>query len=535
MIHSHHTRARPLPRLAALIAVAFAFAPTGAAAQGGTSAPTAGPEWPWGPPGAGGAGLGRRDLYNLGLLGAKARDPERAPPQESTGTKQVSLQDDPSADRGPDRLLVEVLYPDGAAMKAGLEHGDVIAGVNGKPFKDGSLAPLAKAILEAESGASKGVTLMVQRAASKTKGTTPVVVAVPVLGKEASAPLVGKARRAVLDAALTLLAERQLGDGGFTETLSGRNGAVVQASMAGLAWLAAGSDLANGSYAENVRKAAAFVRANATAPSGAPSGEANWDQSNWGVAHGAIFLGELQARSPDEEVLATLKALGAELAQRQEASGGWAHGPGGPNALGYVELNIVSGLSLLGMGVAREAGWEVPEEVLARARQYIEGSSGGDGGVGYSTRSGQQGQGNIGRTAAAWMGYTALGLRRESWTRRMAGYVEQHAGDVFAGHASLMQQFFLAGLAAQALGGDAAKAYWSVAQTNLVLARAPDGSFQPRPWHESLQMGSNSDVSFGDVWTTAAWAIVLAADGQKDGLPGLPACTGRLARKPKAK
>jgi hypothetical protein len=67
------------------------------------------------------------------------------------------------------------------------------------------------------------------------------------------------------------------------------------------------------------------------------------------------------------------------------------------------------------------------------------------------------------------------------------------------------------------------------------LARASDVSFQPRPWHESLQLGSNSDVSFGDIWTTAAWAIVLAADGQSDGLPGLPACTGRLARKPKAK
>jgi hypothetical protein len=98
-----------------------------------------------------------------------------------------------------------------------------------------------------------------------------------------------------------------------------------------------------------------------------------------------------------------------------------------------------------------------------------------------------------------------------------------------------MQQILLAGLAAQALDSKAAKSFWSVAQTDLVLARSPDGSFQPRPWRESLQMGSNSDVSFGDIWTTAAWAIVLAANGEADGLPGLPACTGRLARKPKAK
>lgn len=534
MTRSFHGQACCRLRAAALVAAALVvgLAPHWAVGQG--AAPAAS-DWPWGARGSSSAGMGRLDLYNLGLLGAKARDPERAPAEQSTGKRQVSMQDDPTADRGPDRLLVEVLFPDGPAQKAGLERGDVITGVSGKPFKDGSLAPLAKAILDAESGASKGVVLTVERAEAKGKGATQVLVAVPVLGKEASAPLTGKARGAALDAALALLAERQKADGGFAETLSGKNGAVVQASMAGLAWLAAGSDLAQGPYAENVRKAAAFVRANAMAASAAPTGGANWDQSNWGVAHGAIFLGELQARSPDAEVLASLKALAADLAKRQETSGGWAHGPGGPNALGYVELNIVSGLSLMGMGLAREAGWEVPAETLAKARAYIEGSSSGDGGIGYSTRDGQQGQGNIGRTAAAWMGYTALDLRRDAWTKRMTSYIQQHADDAFAGHASLMQQILLAGLAAQALDSKAAKSFWSVAQTDLVLARSPDGSFQPRPWRESLQMGSNSDVSFGDIWTTAAWAIVLAANGEADGLPGLPACTGRLARKPKAK
>lgn len=532
MTRSFHGQACWRLRAAALVVAALVVGLAPKRAVGQSAAPAAS-DWPWGARGSSSAGMGRLDLYNLGLLGAKARDPERAPAEQSTGKRQVSVQDDPSADRGPDRLLVEVLFPDGPAQRAGLERGDVITGVSGKPFKDGSLAPLAKAILDAESGASKGVVLTVERA--ETKGATQVLVAVPVLGKEASAPLTGKARKTALDAALALLAERQRADGGFAETLSGKNGAVVQASMAGLAWLAAGSDLTQGPYAENVKKAAAFVRANAMTASAAPTGGANWDQSNWGVAHGAIFLGELQARSPDAEVLASLTAFAADLAKRQETSGGWAHGPGGPNALGYVELNIVSGLSLMGMGLAREAGWEVPADTLAKARAYIEGSSSGDGGIGYSTRDGQQGQGNIGRTAAAWMGYTTLDLRRDAWTKRMTSYIQQHADDAFGGHASLMQQILLAGLAAQALDSKAAKSFWSASQTDLVLARSPDGSFQPRPWHESLQMGSNSDVSFGDIWTTAAWSIVLAANGEADGLPGLPACTGRLARKPKAK
>jgi hypothetical protein len=308
--------------------------------------------------------------------------------------------------------------------------------------------------------------------------------------------------------------------------------------MAGLAWLAGGSDLKKGPFSENLRKAVEFVAASAGAESGldiGSAGSANWRQTNWGWCHAAIFLGELHARSPDPNVLDALKRCADEIAKSQESTGGWAHGPGGPNALGYVELNIVSGLAMLGMGLARGAGWTVPEAVLVKGRQYIEDSSGGDGGVGYSTSGGQKGAGNIGRTAIAWMGYTALGLRREKWTAKMAAYVAQHAGEVLGGHASLMQHFLLAGLAAQALGGDAARTFWAVAETNLVLARAPDGSFQPRPWHESLQMGSNSDVSFGEVWTTACWAIVLAAEGRADGLPGLPACTGRLQPKPPPK
>jgi len=94
-----------------------------------------------------------------------------------------------------------------------------------------------------------------------------------------------------------------------------------------------------------------------------------------------------------------------------------------------------------------------------------------------------------------------------------------------------MQHFLLAGVAAHAQGGDARKEFWSAAAQELTIARAPDGSFQPRPWHESLSIGSNSDVSFGDVWTTAAWAIVLACEPSRDGArPGLPAWMGLADR-----
>ena len=112
---------------------------------------------------------------------------------------------------------------------------------------------------------------------------------------------------------------------------------------------------------------------------------------------------------------------------------------------------------------------------------------------------------NIGRTAGAWLAFRNLGLRDDPLALRYATYVRARAGDVFGGHSSLMQHVLLAGLASQAMGIDPARDYWAVCEREMILARAPDGSFQPRPWHESRNSASNVDVMFGEIWTTACW------------------------------
>src|SRR6185369_4209262 len=127
--------------------------------------------------------------------------------------------------------------------------------------------------------------------------------------------------------------------------------------------------------------------------------------SNWGLVHATIFASEVLAHSPSDVVEKSLKGWADEVAKRQETSGGWAHGPGGKNGLGYIELNIVASLSVLGLGMASHEGWDPPAETVAKAKKYLQDSSGEDGGVGYSTASGQQGMGNIGRTGATWLGY----------------------------------------------------------------------------------------------------------------------------------
>jgi hypothetical protein len=492
-------------RLSSLTVLALALL-----AGGSLAAPQS---WPFGVS-EGGASR-NRDLYNLGLLGAKASDAVNGEPRAESGMRKVETSGDRGDDSGPTELRIECLFPGGPAEQAGLQVGDVLVGVGKAKFEDGSSQVLADAILKAWSG-KKESTLDLRVRREGERGLLVLEAPVSPLGKWFAKPTREEGRVLLATPALDWLAEQQQTDGGFRETLSGKNGAVVLTSMAGLAWIAGGSSLESGPHSEQLAKAVEFVTTNMGAQSslGGSSG-ANWNQENWGWVHAGIFLGELHRASPSEDLVSALMRVVEALQSKQEASGGLAHGPGGPNALGYVELNIVGGLALMALGLAQQAGCELDQDRLQALEAYIEESS--SDGVGYSTKDGQRGQGNIGRTAATWLGLRALGEGKGKLASRFSGYVKRNAGQVLEGHASLMQHILFAGLAAQAQGGGAEKLYWNELERDLLLALSPDGTFQPRPWHESLSMASNSDVTFGDVWTTSAWTLVLLGNPRKSG------------------
>ncbi|MAG56676.1 MAG: hypothetical protein CMJ83_10335 [Planctomycetes bacterium] len=506
-------------RLAVLAPLLLILLPSITAAQDGSA-------WPFGTTGR--VSMNAKDDWNLGIIGAKARDADTEPPPPARGgRRQVArLRPAERGDPGPKRLLIEILHPEGPGKKAGLQLGDVVYGVNKRPFTKGCLDPLAKALVKAESGKGTFV-LNVERDGKKIK----VTVDVGKGGRDLAKPTRGKGRRYIFDQALAWLAQRQDEDGGFSQTLSSHTGAVVQASLAGLAWLCDGSDLQSGKYQSQIQKAADFViryvDKRDTMGGLTNRGGANWNQSNWGYVYAAIFLGELQVRSPTGKVKVQLQSIADAIVKHQEKSGGWAHGPGGPNALDYLELNIVTGLALSGLGSAKVAGIAVDKDCVKRAMKYLAQSGSGDGGVAYADKAGQKGQGNIGRTAVAWLGARNLGLGKSPWGLKMGRYVSGHAGDVLDGHASLQLHVFHAGVAAHASGSGATKKFWAKLQRDLVLARAPDGSLQPRPWHETLSMGTNSDVSFGQVWTPATWAIVLGCDAKAIKGAGLPVWLGK--------
>ncbi|MHC4514259.1 MAG: DUF6288 domain-containing protein [Planctomycetota bacterium] len=491
--------------------------------------------WPYGVAKNAGPRQWRKpDLFNMGVIGAKGWDADRKEPDLSNqggGRRRFGSSRKTGTDKGPKRLVIKALFPRGPAHKAGLRLGDLVVGVDQQRFTKGYREPLAQALLRAES-APRGNTLFLMVERKGKDGATEnldLKVVIPKGGPEAADPTIGKTRDRVLQQALKWLAVHQNSMGGFPQTTSGQNGAVVWTSLAGLAWIAGGSRLKGGKHAQNLRQAYEFVTKYLYSKSplaGMRPGGNNWDQTTWAFGHAGIFLGELHATKKSKKVQKELQKIVDELARRQEVSGGYAHGPGGPNALGYLELNIMSGFVLTSFGLARQAGCTVDQKVVDKLIDYLEKSAGQGGGVGYAASRGQAAMGNIGRTAGAWLGALSLGLREREFCKSMQSYTRENIANVLGGHATLMQHILLAGVAARALGEGATEAYWKVLRRDLILARAPDGSFQPRPWHESLNMSHNTDVGAGQPWTTACWAIVLGADAQKGKKGGLPAWLG---------
>src|ERR1043165_4507566 len=108
-------------------------------------------------------------------------------------------------------------------------------------------------------------------------------------------------------------------------------------------------------------------------------GAVNWNQTNWAFAHASMFASELVGHGPSEPAARVPRGWAGELAKRQEGSGGWGHGPGGKNGLGYIELNIMASLSMLAMGMTKQTGWAPPADTIEKARKYLQDSSGDDG------------------------------------------------------------------------------------------------------------------------------------------------------------
>ncbi len=411
-------------------------------------------------------------------------------------------------------VLIKGLDPDGPATRGGLRIGDLIIGAEGKKLtgktEDELVDMLCELIEKAEAGKPKGgklapLDLIVVRDGKKEKVTVGVR-AYPAFHRSDITRC--KKTEQILNDALEFLARDQQGDG-RPGHVANENHAVATASLSGLAWL--GADRKK--YARNIEAAAEFVMKQAGNERDfggmrtVGEKKANWNQTNWALGYGSIFLAEYVAQKKKQSVRVRLAEIIKKLEENQEQSGGWAHGPGGPNALGYLELEIMSNFALGGMGMAERVGVEVDRAKVIRAYEWIKTCTSG-GGVAYSPQPGQAGMGDPGRTAGALWAVIQAG-RAGDLSASMTKFYERGLEKLYEGHACPTMHL-LNGALASALGGKKDFAdYWKVYRPFLMSLRRSHGSFGYRPTAESRQMKHHPDRSWGPAFATAHFAIIM--------------------------
>ena len=410
-------------------------------------------------------------------------------------------------------IVVKEIFSGGFAEKGGLVIGDKIVKANGKSLNAKTDADIINKfgvqveIAEAKkaSGSDFGkLKLHVVRENKKVKLYLDIAYYGPV-GK--GGPATCKKTAQILADALEFLKSRQKDDGKFLHQ-SNQQHAVAQASLAGLAWLGSGKQ----EYANNVVLAAEFVAEHAGKESRGGIGlsgksKANWNQTNWSLAYGGIFLAEYIAQKENLALKRRLGEIIRQIEQNQERSGGWAHGPGGPNALNYLELEIMSNLTLGAIGMAKRLDIQVDAAKVLEGVNYVKSCTQG-GGVAYSPRPGQLGVGDPGRTAGAYWAFKQLN-KGSGITPAMSKYYSRGMKNLYDGHACPTMHVLNGALASALMGKKAYQKYWRVWHPFFMVSRTQNGAYGYRPTHESISLKLHPDRTWGPSFVTAHYALAM--------------------------
>jgi hypothetical protein len=208
-------------------------------------------------------------------------------------------------------------------------------------------------------------------------------------------------------------------------------GPVVFASFAGLAMLASGKATGSGAYADSLKLTADYVAFNIMKPNNLTP---QWDQTNWSVCIGCLFLAEAFKATGDGSYKSPMATAASSIASnRMTSAGGYCHSADEiPNTLGYKEIAIMSNWAIMGMASAKYCGCSVSDGSISRACQYLETCARRNGGVSYShTNNYTEGVQRTG--SGVWACYIA---GHTGGRDGMADYVRAHIGESHLGHGS---------------------------------------------------------------------------------------------------
>lgn len=228
-----------------------------------------------------------------------------------------------------------------------LEVGDVILGVDGKPFSYDPRTEMGKALTLAESEAGQGKLSLTR---SREGSSAEVIVKLPVLGSYgATAPFDCPKSKLILERGCKDLAKR------MAEPSYAKRQDPIPRSLNALALLASGDP----SYLPLIKKEAEWA--------------ANYrtdGMATWYYGYVMMFLSEYKIATGDDSVMPGLTRLALEAAHGQSAVGSWGQGFAKPDGRlgGYGMMNSPGVPLTISLVMAREAGVKDPALDLAIER-----------------------------------------------------------------------------------------------------------------------------------------------------------------------
>ncbi|MEX2212847.1 MAG: prenyltransferase/squalene oxidase repeat-containing protein [Phycisphaeraceae bacterium] len=331
-------------------------------------------------------------------------------------------------------------------------------------------------------------------AGSALKCITAIAVAAamlvhPAITPAQDAPVLNISRRpemitaeveASIEKGLAFLARTQSKDGGWGKSPSGWGAyPTCMTSLAGLAFLAAGNTPVEGKYADNVRRAVDFVlKMQHPNNNGLFANLAIENSCMHGHGFAMMFLGEVYGmeRDPErqEKIKTALEKAIKLTGQSQSRAGGWLYQPNSGGDEGSVTVTQIQGLRSI-----RNAGIQVPKEIIEKACKYIEISANPDGGIRYQANGGGESRPPITAAAVAVM-YNAgqyehpIAKKALEYTKKvLKGQAGNHA---FSGH--FYYATLYTGQAMYLSSHENWKEYFPGIRTYFLQNQAKDGSWQ---------------------------------------------------------
>jgi hypothetical protein len=291
---------------------------------------------------------------------------------------------------------------------------------------------------------------------------------------------------------LEWLAQQQNADGSFGGGRFGRNVAVT--ALACIAFMGDGHLPGRGPYGEQVRRGLEYILTHS-----AETGLIATDGSNgpmYGHGFATLFLGELYGMTQgggdtrQSERLRDALVRACRLIERtQNEEGGWRYNP-----VPYDADISVTITQVMALRSARNAGLEVPKEVIDRAVEYVRKAQNPDGGFRYQLDSGLSAWP---RSAAGVATLYYAGIYQDQAIDRGLAYLGVNAMPDSPGRAETHYwygQYYVA-QAMYLAGGESWAKWWPAAKRELLERQQPTGAW--------------NDPSVGPAYGTAMALIVL--------------------------